>query len=177
MPTGPGAPGSTAEPGAPPIRATFESAPGRVRLQMKIQSAAAQNLDTDVRDIVVRDLRTAVSIGTPEVLRARNAREFRALDRDGDAAPVASREFSRTERLLIRFPVYAPDEARTTLAAKLKSRMGHAMRDLVVERAPDGERQIDMPLAGLAAGEYLIEVTATSPAGEVKDLVNFRVTS
>jgi VWFA-related protein len=177
MPTGPGVPGSTAAPGVPPIRAMFESVPGRVRLQMKVQSAAAQDLDTDVRDIVVRDLRAAVSIGTPEVLRARNAREFRALDLDGDAAPVASREFSRTERLLIRFPVYAPDEARTRLAAKLKSRMGQAMRDLVVERTPDGERQIDMPLAGLAAGEYLIEVTATSPAGEVKDLVNFRVTS
>ena len=49
----------------------------------------------------------SVALGTPEVFRARNAREFRALEAQA-AVPVASREFSRTERLLIRFPAYGP---------------------------------------------------------------------
>jgi hypothetical protein len=34
-------------------------------------------------------------------------------------------------------------------------------------------QQIDLPLAGLAAGEYLLEIRA----GDLKELVGFRVTS
>ena len=43
--------------------------------------------------------------------------------------------------------------------------------------SPDGEHEIDLPLAGLANGEYIIELTATSPAGEASDRFGFRVTS
>ena len=43
--------------------------------------------------------------------------------------------------------------------------------------APGGDNQIDLPLAGLASGEYMIEVKASSPAGEAKDRIGFRVTS
>ena len=60
-----------------------------------------------MRELSVRDLRGEVAIGTPQVLRARNAREFRTLEAEA-AVPVASREFSRTERLLIRFQAYGP---------------------------------------------------------------------
>jgi len=34
-----------------------------------------------------------------------------------------------------------------------------------------------MPLAGLAAGEYFVELSATGTAGTAKELVNFRVTN
>ena len=116
-------------------------------------------------------------LGTPEVLRARNAREFRSLETDS-AVPVASREFSRTERLLIRFAAYAPAGARPAVSARLLSRMGQPMRDLpVVSTAePAAENAIDLPLAGLAAGDYIVEVEAASAAGEAKDRVAFRVT-
>src|SRR5262249_10071107 len=97
-PTGPAA---MDDPATTPSRATFDVRPGRLRLRMEIQDVTLQVLDRDVRDISVRDLRGDVAVGTPEVLRARNAREFRTLDADA-AVPVASREFSRTERLLIR---------------------------------------------------------------------------
>src|SRR6185369_2332779 len=89
--------------GAAPSRAVFDAPPGRVRLRMSIQDAARQQLDADVRSLAVRDMQRGVTIGTPEVLRARNAREFRALDTTLLAVPVAAREFSRTERLLVRF--------------------------------------------------------------------------
>jgi hypothetical protein len=57
-------------------------------------------------------------------------------------------------------------------------RGGQEMRRLAVSppATPGGQNEIDLPLAGLAAGEYQIELTATSPAGEAKDLVGFRVT-
>src|SRR4029453_18964353 len=106
---------------------------------------------SDVRSISVRDLRNGVVIGTPEILRARNAREFRALENDL-AVPVASREFSRTERLMVRFRAYGPLGAPLSVSARLLSRMG-PMRELPITGAADaaGVSLIDVPLAGLAA--------------------------
>jgi VWFA-related protein len=174
MPTGPGV---IDESPVAASRAVFDVPPGRVRLRMAIQDAAAQTLDSDVRSISIRDMRSGVSIGTPEVLRARNAREFRALENEA-AVPVASREFSRTERLMIRFRAYGPVNAPVSVAARLLSRMG-PMRDLPVTSASDASsvNWIDVPLAGLAVGEYMIEVSATSGTGQVKDLIDFRVTT
>jgi VWFA-related protein len=175
QPTGPAA---MDEEGATPSRAVFDAAPGRVRLTMSVQDMTAQVLDSDVRDVTVPDFRKPVSLGTPEILRARNARDFRRIDADA-AVPVASREFSRSERLLIRFPAYGPSDAVPSLSAKLLNRIGQTMRQLSVVAAttPAGTNEIDLPLAGLANGEYLIELTAKSPAGEATDRINFRVTS
>jgi hypothetical protein len=161
-----------------PTRAVFDAPPGRVRIRMSIQDAALDVIDSDVREIIVRGLDAAVVLGTPEFLRARNAREFRELAADPQAAPVAARTFSRRERLLIRVNAYAPDGA-PKVSARLVSRMGQAMRTLAVAppSTPGGPYMIDLPLAGLAGGEYQIELTAVSPAGQTKDLVRFRVTS
>ena len=175
QPTGPAA---MEEEGVTPSRAVFDAAPGRLRLTMSIQDMTTQVLDSDVRDFTVPDFRKPVTIGTPEILRARNAREFRRIDADA-GVPVAAREFSRAERLLIRFPAYGPVDAAPSLTAKLLNRVGQTMRELPVAPAstPTGTNEIDLPLAGLANGEYLIELTAKSPAGEAIDRINFRVTS
>jgi hypothetical protein len=176
-PVAPTGPATIEDPAATPSRAVFEMPPGRLRLRMAIQDSASQPLDQDVREMAIRDLRGEVAIGTPEVLRARNAREFRALEAQA-AVPVASREFSRTERLLIRFPAYGPAGTPPLVTARLLGRQGHEMRALPVAPASTpGESAIDLPLAGLAAGEYTIEVTASSGRGDAKDRVGFRVTS
>lgn len=159
-------------------RAVFDAPPGTLRLRMKIEDETAQVIDTDVRDLRVGDWSAPVALGTPEVLRARNAREFRLLDAHPESPPVVSREFSRTERLLIRFPAYAPADAPPTVTARLLGRSGTALRELKVERSPAPDtRQVDLPLASLAPGEYAIELGAASSAGEVKDRLQFRVTN
>jgi VWFA-related protein len=175
LPTGAGVAdgGATAR-----LRAVFEAPPGRLRLRMSIEDVGLQVIDSDVRELAVRDLSKAVVLGTPEILRARNAREFRALESDQDAPPVASREFSRTERLLIRVRGYAAGGERAAVSARLMSRFGQPLRDLHVnpDASPAGPCQIDLPLAGFAAGEYSIELTAKSASGEAKDLIGFRIT-
>ena len=170
--------------GAAPVeaadaRAVFDVTPGRVRLQMSIEDSSEQPIDSDVRDLVVGDLGAPVAVGTPAVFRARTARDVRALDADPGAVPVAAREFSRAERLVIRVPAYAPGSVKPTVSARLMSAAGRAMRQLTVDAAatPDGPHHIDLPLAGLASGEYSIEIAATSPAGEAKDTLRFRVTN
>ena len=53
------------------------------------------------------------------------------------------------------------------------------MTDLVAkpdEKYPQ-EHSIDLPLAGLAAGEYLVEIKAKSQAGEASQMVAIKVTS
>jgi hypothetical protein len=165
------------DPASTSSRATFAMPPGRLRLRMEIQDAASQVLDNDVRDISVRDLRGDVAVGTPEVLRARNAREFRTLDVDA-AVPVASREFSRTERLLIRFRAYGSAGAAPQVSAKLLGRSGQPIRDLPVSASStEGDLAIDLPLASFAAGDYVVEVTAKSGARDASDRLAFRVTS
>jgi hypothetical protein len=113
-------------------QAVFEVPPGRIRLEMSIQDSAAASIDTDVRDLLVGDLRAPVAIGTPEVLRARTARDVRVLETSPDAVPVASRQFSRAEQLIIRVPVYSPDSA-PEVTAKLLNSTGLSMRPLTVE--------------------------------------------
>src|SRR5437867_7752489 len=63
-------------------RAIFDAPPGPLRIQMSIEDAATQAIDSDVREITVRDLRAAVALGTPEILRSRSARDYRALEKD-----------------------------------------------------------------------------------------------
>ena len=55
-------------------RAVFDVPPGRLRLRMSIEDAADRVIDSDVREIAIRDLRAPVALGTP-VLRARTARD------------------------------------------------------------------------------------------------------
>ena len=173
LPTGPA---MIEDAGAPRSRAVFDVAPGRLRVRMSIEDAAQNALDSDVRSLTVRDMRGEVLMATPEVLRARNAREFRTLDSEL-AVPVASREFSRTERLLIRITTYGPAGTPPAVSARLLSRMG-PMRDLpVADGSGAGVNAIDVPLAGLAIGEYIIEVSATTPKGVAKDVIDFRVTT
>jgi hypothetical protein len=172
VPTGPG---SVETAGAPP-QAVFDAPPGRLRLQMKIEDAGLADIDTDVRDISVRGM-NGLSIGTPAVMRARNALEFRALDSDRAPVPVASREFSRTERLLIRFPVYGrPSGPTPSPSARLLNRGGKPIRALVVQPA-EGGYQIDLLLAAFPPGDYQIEITATAGTSRVAELLPFRVTS
>jgi hypothetical protein len=53
------------------------------------------------------------------------------------------------------------------------------MADLPVRSPQGGAKyyQLDLPLAGFASGEYLVEIKAKGPEGEAQELVPIRVTS
>jgi len=169
--------GSTAFEGTVRERASavFEVPPGRTALTMSIQDAAANAIDSDVRDIIVRDLKGAVVLGTPQVFRARTARDVRELRDEPLAVPVASREFSRAEHLLIRVPAYG--STAPTVTASLISPAKQAMRQLQVDPTTNKSLAsvIDVPLAGLAPGQYAVEISAKSPAGAAKESLSFRI--
>jgi hypothetical protein len=93
--------------------------------------------------------------------------------------PTPAREFRRTERLVVRFDAYAPGSEVPTVSARVLNRLGKGMADLTVKapQAPATVYQLDLPLAGFAAGEYLVEVKATGPSGEAVELVPIKITS
>jgi len=176
-PVAPTGPAAVDEPAATPARVVFDVPPGRLRLNMSIQDAASTVLDEDVREMSIRDLKGDVAVGTPEILRARTVREFRAIDGEAAAVPVASREFSRTERLQIRFYAYGPGGQPPVVSAALLDRVGRSIRALAVAPAPAaGEYTIDLQLAGFAPGDYSIAVKAASGARDATDRTAFRVT-
>ena len=179
-PPGPGSSASAPVAARGPSRVSFEVNPGKVQLRLSIEGPASQVLDTEVREITVPDLTSSdVMLGTPELFRARTVREFQQLKADPAAVPVPGREFSRTDRVLVRVASYAPSSTSATVTARLLNRTGGPMNDLAVTPANGaGVTEIDVPLSGLAPGEYVLEITATSPgAGEKRELVGFRVTA
>jgi hypothetical protein len=112
------------------------------------------------------------------VFRARTAREMQGTLADATAIPSATREFSRTERLLIRFDAYGAGTDRPEATAVLMNRAGQKMADIsVAPAAAGGTHQIDIGLSSIPAGEYLVEITVKGASGEVKELVPLRVTS
>lgn len=164
-------------------RAAFNASPGYVALEMALQSSNGAPLDTDYRGISVPNLQvTRPTFATPQLLRTRTARNFAEMSQDVDAVPVASRSFSRTERLLVRVPAYGPNNTVPVVTARLLNRRGIPMRQLQVVDGPlpSGTIQFDLPLASLAPDEYRIELVAANPAGsrdEAKELIAIRVTN
>src|SRR6185295_12457119 len=136
-----------------------------------------QRIDSDIRDVVVRDLRGAIALGTPEVFRTRTARDLRELGTEAVAVPAAAREFSRSEHLVIRVPAYATAQS-PVVSATLVSPAKQAMRELTVEQASESNplARIDLPLAGLASGEYSVTIAA-GDAAQAEEVVTIRVTN
>jgi len=158
-------------------RVTFEAPPGRMELRISVQGAGAAVLDTETREVAVPNLTAPETIlSTPEVFRARTAREMQQLEADAYAVPIVGRDFARADRLLIRVAAYGPGSP-PRLTAKLLGRGGQAIVDLPVTQrlTPEASRQIELSLGNLASGEYIIELDATGEGGDAKELVGFRV--
>jgi VWFA-related protein len=163
--------------GSSPARVIFEAQPGKIQLRLSVEGAGSEVLDAETREFTVPDLTSPqTALGTPEVFRARTVRDFQQLKGDPKAVPIAAREFSRTDRLLVRIPAWGPANSAPKLTARLLNRGGQAMSELPIAAAsPGAPFEIDMPLAGLAPGEYVLEVSAAGEGGEAKELVGFRV--
>jgi len=156
---------------------TFDVAPGKMQLRVSVEGNGSEVLDSEVREINVPDLTSAQTVfGTPQLFRARTVREYQQLKADPDAVPVAAREFTRTYRLMIRVPAYGPGATAPALSVHLLNRAGQPMSELTAApAAKSGEQQIEVPVAGLAPGEYLVEIKAGGESGEAKELLGFRV--
>ena len=182
----PGAPG-TGSAGTTPLpagagvgtqRLTFDAPPGKLELRLTVEGAnGAGTLDREDRTIEVPDLTAPqVALSTPRVFRARTAREAAALAADGAATPVIGREFSRAERLIVRFDVYAAGTDQPKATATLLNRSGEKMADLpVAPAAAGGTHAFELGLNTIPAGEYLIQIDAVGASGKASEVLAIRV--
>ena len=156
---------------------SFDVPPGKLAVRLTIEGDGTGTLDVEDRDLDVPDLTAPeIIITTPRVWVARNARDMAALQSVTPPAPVVGREFRRTDRLLIKFGTVTPGTAAPSVSAQLLNQQGMKMSDVVVTAGE--QHAIDLPLANLAAGQYLLEITANAEGHQpVSELVAFRVGS
>jgi hypothetical protein len=156
---------------------SFDAPPGKLDVRLTIEGDGTGTLDTEDRTLEVPDFSAPdVILSTPRVWTGRNARDFAALTSGTPPPPTATREFRRTDRLLIRFDAVTPGTAPPSVTAQLLNQQGNKMSDVTV--APGSPFSIDLPLANLAAGQYLLEITAKGEGDKpVSELIAFRVGS
>lgn len=159
-----------------PGRVEFEVPPGPIEFEIAVENSAADVLDRETRKLDVPSMGLGLSLNTPEVFRARTAREWQTLAADAAAIPITEREFRRTERLLVRAAAHSAG-GTPTITARLLNRDGGEMSVLQVTPAGFSDRSnIDVPLAALPAGEFLIEVKASDGTEQASTLVAIRIT-
>ncbi len=172
-------PATTTQAAPTPQALTFDAPPGKLELRMTVEGSGGGVLDQEIRNITIPDLTAPKpALSTPRVYSARTPREFQAIAANPGAVPPAAREFSRTTRLLIRFDSYGPGNEVPTPTAALLNNNGQKFTDVpVTAAAAGGTHQIDLSLATIPPGEYVIEITIKGQTGEAKELVAFRVVS
>ncbi len=159
--------------------ATFDADPGLMHFTLAVEGSGGEVLDRDRDEIEIPDFTGPdLVFSTPAFVRARNNLEWQELVDKWDAAPTPARDFRRTERLLVRFDMYAPGTVAPELEAWLLNRRGDRLYPFSVQPAADGHpNQIDVQLASLAPGEYVIELTAATSRDDRTELVAFRLGS
>jgi hypothetical protein len=90
--------------------------------------------------------------------------------------PAADRQFRRTERAHVEWPVLRALDQRT---ARLLDRRGQPLPlSVALTERPDGDRlmaAVDLPIAPLADGDYVIELVAASQGVTERKLLGIRV--
>jgi VWFA-related protein len=162
--------------GAPPQRVSFDADAGSLELKIVLADREGKTIDRETRVIDVPDYSGGEAVvGTPRFHRPRTLREFQTLAADADAIPITTRDFARTDRLLIRFDALGSGGGPAAPSAAVLSRAGRKMFDVqVAPSATEGaSHQIDLTLGPLPTGEYLLEIAA-APDGP-RQLAAFRI--
>jgi VWFA-related protein len=157
---------------------SFPSPPGAIQLQLAVRDAAGNILDEDRRSFTVPDVAAAnLSVSSPVLLRARTVPEARTIADGGQARPFAGHEFTRTDRLFVRFSVSGSSAPDAAVSAQLTNKGGTTLLELPVTK-PEGLKglyQIELPLASIARGDYLVAVAAAHGEERTRALVPLRV--
>jgi hypothetical protein len=159
---------------------SFPSPPGSVQLTVTARDAAGNILDEDRRPFLVPDVSSeSLALGVPILLRARTVVEARALAGGLPAIPYAGREFGRTDRIFVRVSTYGSAAPEAELSARLTNKADATLLDMPAARLPGSPTtyQVELPLASIARGDYLIAIAAAHGEERTRALVPIRVLS
>ena len=164
-------------PGELPLAAHFQMAPGRHRIRFTSLSAAGEVIDRWVQAQPVPDLtKQTLVLSTPRFLRARNMIEFRAIESNPNASPVASTRFGPTDRVLVELETDAGGGGGDPqIKVELLNAKGEVLRGLDVPPLTGGRLRMPLPVASLANSTYVLKVEATLGEQSAEQWVAFRV--
>ena len=156
---------------------SFTAPAGTVQLDFTIRDSAGEMIDREQRTVTVPDpAKTTLALTTPVVSRARSASEFRALRAGAEPVAFAGRDFSRSDRLLVRVAPYGTAATDAEVTAQLVGPRGTTLAELPIHADGEGGGfRLDLPLSSLATGEFLIAIAARTPAERVEMLVPLRI--
>jgi hypothetical protein len=156
---------------------SFKAPAGTVQLDFTIRDSTGEMIDREQRTVTVPDpAKTTLALTTPVISRARSAAEFRALMAGPEPVAFAGREFSRSDRLLVRVAPYGTSATDAEVTAQLVGPRGTTLAELPIHAEGEtGGFRLDLPLSSLATGEFLIAIAARTPAERVETLVPLRI--
>ena len=159
-------------------RVSFDAPAGLMRLRVVTENARGQRLDTEDTTFEVPDFTgTSAMISTPVLFRGRTARDIAQLRTAATALPVAGRQFSRTERLLLRFDAYGPAGTKPKLSLRLLNRLGESITPLPEPVLASGSTfEAELMLGAWPPGDYLIEIAAEAASDTARRLIGIRIT-
>lgn len=158
-------------------RVTFPAPPGALQLRLVAETADGDRIDTQEREVTIPDLAGADPIvTTPLLFRGRTARDVQQFKAAANPLPTTARQFSRAERLLVRFRVYLPGGAPPAPTLRLLNRNGDVMSSVPVTVDPSRGAEAEVVLGGVPPGEYLLEAAASVEDDAPRVLVAFRIT-
>ena len=129
----------------------------------------------DLRTILVPESPSpALALLPPDVWLVRKPADLKALQSENPPPPDTTREFARSERIVMRITVEGERVSDATLSVGLIDRRGKRLTDLPFTRAANGWL-LDLPLQSIARGEYLIEIAAASGEHRTTAYVPVRV--
>lgn len=161
----------------PSGRVTFEAPAGPLRVRVVPENARGQRLDPSDVSFDVPDFTAAGPvISTPVLFRGRTARDIQQIKGSSTAVPAVARQFSRTERILMRFDAYGPAGTTPVLSLRLLNSLGDSMAALPEPKAAAGSTfEAEIGLSAFAPGDYVIEITAASAGDTSRTLIAVRV--
>jgi hypothetical protein len=144
------------------------------------RDAAGNIIDEERRPFVVPDLSSeSLALGVPILIRARTVVESRALADGQPAIPYAGREFGRTDRIFVRVSTYGMAAAEAAVSARLVNKADATLLEMPAARLAGSPAtyQVELPLASIARGDYLIAIAAVHGEERTRALVPIRVLS
>lgn len=166
-----------------PTTAAFDLDPGDVTLQLEARSESGDIVDRWTRAVAVPNLfAERVVLSTPRFSRARSAFDLKALQAKAEPPPIASREFRRTDRVFVDVDCYHDGNGVPAVTAELLNSTGKVLASLNIAQSTlsvsslsEQRARVEIPMANLAIGSYILRVKGTAGEQHTQQLAAFRL--
>jgi len=158
-------------------RAVFNLEPGIVAVTVVAKAADGTVLDRWTQQAEVPDQPlSGLVMATPRLYRARTLLEFRAIRDAADPTPGASRQYSRTDRVLVDIQCRPPKPGDPIdFSAHVQTREGQELATLPTPELTNGRARFELPVGSLGQGTYILRLQAKVGADEAQQLIAFHV--